>query len=362
MESIYPYRVAWHKPKPVNVRPESRRTVLEALEHEFPTSRSRLLGLADLGAVTVRRACHQLIREEVMALKYGRDPDSGQSCDLVTFTRYPVLPVLELAETYMIWRLCDTLGGSVFATVRDRGGFYSAEDDLGILMGQVSTILKAGTCRLPGSIPLQPPVLLLPSPMNSPDISRGHSLSRDPEQLTTLVRRVLDETPVFVLTPEEATAHELCYHPAARGAACVLHVRFGVTVTASLLIRQTATDLTSPWIPAPYADGVSVTLNEYIHNTPAHSAARWKRVAACLGSICRLITPHLVVIETDSPHPIPDSIRAVLPPMTALQYTGYALNTPSLAHRGALRFSRRALWESMRQEPPSIHKGDRHVP
>lgn len=353
MESIHPYRVAWHRPQPVNVRPESRTAVLEALEYEFPTSRRRLLGLTDLGAVTVRRACHQLIRERVMALKYGHDPDSGQSCDLVTFTRYPVLPVLELAETYMIWRLCDTRGDSVFATVRDRGGFHTAEDDLNILMGQVSTILNAGTCGLPAAVPLQPPVLLLPSPMNTAPTAHGHTLPHDPDRPVALVRRVLDIEPRFVLTPEEATAHELRYHPAVRGLGCILHIRLGVTDTATMLVRQTATNLTSPLIPAPYMAGLTHTLNTYTHGTPHRSTARWERLAAFLQTFCRLITPDCVVVETNDPsYPqrLSDSLAAVLPPAVSLQCTSYALNAPSLAHRGALRFSRRVLWESMRQE------------
>ena len=92
METMYPYRVAWHKPEAVEVSPESRRVLLEALEYEFPTSRHRLAGLCGLGDVTLRRGCRQLIREGVLTLKYGPDPDTGKACDLITPVCYPILP------------------------------------------------------------------------------------------------------------------------------------------------------------------------------------------------------------------------------------------------------------------------------
>ncbi len=359
MDSIYPYRVAWQAPKAVDVSPESRRAILEALEYEFPTSRRRLASLTDLGDVTFRRGCRQLIREKVMALKYGQDPDSGKSCDLVTFEGYPVLPVLELSEAYMVWRLGNTLGESVFATVRDRGGFCTAEDDLYTLMGQVSSVLRAGTCRIPKDVPLQPPVLLLPSPMNTPAISHAHTLPREPERLATLVHRVLDMTPSHILTSEEAVAHELYYHPAVRGADCVLHLRFGVTDTATLFIRQNAADVKSPLIPAPYAAEMNRALRETLDGTTPHSASRPSRIAEFLCAVCRFITPQLVVIEAPDTISVPDGLsnHPQRPPQTTLLWMPYALNTPSLAHRGALRFSRRVLWERMESKSPqSTHE------
>lgn len=351
MDSIYPYRVAWQAPKAVDVSPESRRAILEALEHEFPTSRRRLASLTALGDVTFRRGCRQLIREKVMTLKYGQDPDSGKSCDLVTFEGYPVLPVLELSEAYMVWRLCNTLGESVFATVRDRGGFCTAEDDLHTLMGQVSAVLKAGTCRLPKDVPLMPPVLLLSSPMNTPAVAHTHTLPRNPDRLAALVHRVLDELPSHILTPEEAVAHELYYHPAARGTDCVLHLRFGVANTATLLVRQNALDVASPLTPAPYAAEMSRTLREILDGTPAHSAVWQSRLGEFLNSVCRLITPQLVVIESPDNFPPAPDLRHHLPDRATLLWLPYALNTPSLAHKGALRFSRRALWDMMCGQP-----------
>lgn len=352
MDTIYPYRVAWRAPKALAVSPESRRAILEALEYEFPTSRQRLFGLTDLGDVTFRRGCRQLIREKVMALKYGQDPDSGRSCDLVTLESYPVLPVLELSETYMIWRLCNTAGESVFATVRDRGGFCTAEDDLYTLLGQVASILRAGTCRLPRNIPLQPPVLLLPSPMNTPSTSHAHTLPQEPDRLVTLVRRVLDEAPVHMLTPEEAVAHELYYHPAIQSASCVLHLRFGVTNTATLLIREKSTDSASPLTVAPFAADMTRALRETVSGTDPHSALWQSRIAEFLSSVYRFITPQCTVLEVPEGIPTVADMGDRLPAQISLQWRKYALNTPSLAHRGALRYARRDLWEAMRSESP----------
>ncbi len=353
MEPLTPYRVAWHKPKPVNVRPESRAAILNALEYEVPTTRGRLLGLTDLGSVTVRRACHQLLREQVLTLQYGHDPDSGQSCDLITLARYPVLPVLELAETYMIWRLCDTGGGSVFATVRDRGGFYTPEDDLNTLMGQVNTIIHAGTCGLPAAVPLQRPVLVLPSHAGSSSMLRRQTIPTEHDHMITLVRRVLDADPCFILTREEATAHELCFHSATQGCACILHIHIGVTDDATVFIREITGDKRSRFVAAPYLEGVSDELYRHTHGTIPHSSSWWKQVADFIRTLGRFLSLDCVVIESDKPMQPVSEIRAALPTSTALVFHTYALNTPSLAHRGALRFSRRILWESMRSEAPN---------
>ena len=338
METIYPYRVAWHAPPPVNVRSSSRGALLDAIEYEFPTSKARLTDLTGLGEATVRRACRQLIREGVLTLKYGPDPDTGHASDLISVARYPVLPVLEITRAYMIWRLCDTCGGSVFATVRDRGGFCSPEDDLMTLMGQVQTIMRAGTCGLPAKVPLQPPVLLLPAKEVS---------------LVSLVRRVLDAPPAVCITPDEATAMEIRYLPDARDARSVLHLRTGEVCSVSLLARESADDLRAPLRPAPWAAGLDQTLREYTGDLHPHTAAWWKQVAAFLRDLCRFVTPDCAVVEFDRDHTVSRLLRTALPPTVKLVRVNYALNTPSLAHRGALRLTRRTLWDGMESEKPN---------
>ncbi len=337
MDSLYPYRVAWHAPPPVNVRSASRGALLDALEYEFPTSKTRLAELSGLADTTVRRACRQLIREGVLTLKYGRDPDTGYSSDLISVARYPVLPVLEITEAYMVWRLCDTCGGSVFATVRDRGGFCSPEDDLMTLMGQADTILRAGTCGLPAKVPLQPPVLLLPA---------------GGESFASPVRRVLDTPPAVCVTPDEAAAIEIRYLPEARKARSVLHLRTGEACSVSLLARVNADDLRSPFAPAPWAAGLHQTLRDYTREHRPHTTAWWKQVAAFLRDLCRFVSPDCAVVEHDRDPAVSKLLRAALPPAVKTVRVNYALNTPSLAHRGALRLTRRALWDGMESENP----------
>ena len=351
MDSIYPYRVAWQAPKAVSVSPESRRAILTALEYEYPTSRRRLAEKTSLGDATFRRGLRQLMREKIIALKYGQDPDSGRPVDLITFESYPILPVLELSETCLIWRLCSTDGRSVFATVRDRGGFCTAEDDLYTLMGQVSSILQAGTCRIPKDVPLQPPVLLLPSPADSLSIPHAHTLPNHPDRLNALVHRVLDEAPLCTLTAEEAVAHELYHHPAAGNSSCVLHVYLGAVNTATLFVREIASDTQSPLIPAPYAGEMTRALQEMLEGTVPRSTLWSSRIAEFLSTACRFITPQLVVIEASDTFPVSDGLQDHLPSHTTLLRLPYALNTPALAHRGALRFSRRALWERLSGKP-----------
>ena len=337
MESIYPYRIAWRRPPDVNVGHSSRSAVLDAMEYGFPTSKARIAALSGLGATTVRRACRQLTREKVLALKYGPDPDTGIASDLITVVRYPVLPVMEIAEAYMVWRLSDTRGESVFATVRDRGGFCSPADDLAILLGQVSAILRAGTCGLPAEMPLQPPVLLLPS--------RG-------SELLDLVRRETETEPAFVITPEEAAALELRYHPATQNAASILYIRSGEVRSVSLLQRMHLEDPRSAFYPTPFTAGLEQSLREYTRGIRPHTGAWWQRAAGFLSECVRFLSPDCVVVETDRPGSDPKALRKVLPPSIPLLHLPYALNTPSLAHRGAMRLSRRVLWDSMESEKP----------
>ena len=331
MESAYPYRIAWHRPAETHVGTSSRAAILEAMEYDAPTSRARLCTRSGLGTSTVRRACLQLIKEGVLALKYGRDPDSGVSCDLITLGRYPVLPVLELADTYMVYRLCDTLGQSVFATVRDRGGFCTPEDDLATLMGQVSTILRAGTCGLPKSIPLQPPVLLCPS---------------EETAASKWVERVMVTPPAYHLTPLEAAALEMRYHAATRVASSILHRRVGDAVSIALLARD-PTHRGGGFFPLPCANGLGDALAAQARRATPHTREWWYSASEFLTDLCRYLTPDRVVVEMDRPVIEPAELREHLPPSVQLVFLQYALNTPSLAHRGAIRLTRRALWDQM---------------
>lgn len=336
MEPASPYRIAWQQPPPVNVRASNRAAVLEALEHGFPTSRRCLQVRTGLCPLTLRRACRQLIREGVATLKYGQDPETGIACDLVTPASYPVLPILDISEARMTWRLCTTCGESVFAATQERGPFRSFEDDLELLMGRVTSILRAGTCHLPARVPLQAPVLLCATPN---------------DRILKTVERVLEVPPQMVLTPTEAAAQEIHYLPMAHTAGCVLHLTTGPSATATFLVRRTLNDPESPLVPLPYVTDMSNRLCLALARIPRHSPAYTEGVLHFLQSACRSVTPDCLILEHDFLHDPARSLSALLPQTTALHCIPLAHNTPPLSHRGALRLSRRALWDSMISEP-----------
>jgi len=320
-------------PAPVRVRSSSRRAVLDALEYVPLLSRAHLSEITDLGETTLRHAIRQLSREGVLT------PQSGRNAGTVSIARYSALPVLEIAPRHMIWRLCDTLGGSVFATVRDRGGFRSAEDDFVALMGQVATILRGGACGLSKEIPLQPPVLLCSDSLG-PDI---------PPRLP------LPESPTAILSPKQAIALEIRYLPATRKADTTLLLQVGadtLTPAVTLFTRAEGGGLDRSFIPSPMTADLDQSLLTYVEDTPAYTRNWWLRIAAFLRDLCRFIRTDCVILEIDRPQEHAALLRPALPPTVKLVRTRYALNTPSLAHRGALRIARRALWESM-EEPPS---------
>jgi hypothetical protein len=280
----------------------------------------------------MRRTGRLLEQAGILLLTHGTTPDDSRVCDLVTLARYPALPILEITEPRLLWRLCDTCGDSVFASIRDRSGFLLPENDLSILSGQVSAILRADTCGLSPSVPLQPPVMLL--------------MTKEP-YWPNIVRRALDREIPFVLTGETAVAEELRYHAHTQEAASVLCLHAGTAATAVLYHRELTSDLRSPFVPAAHAVPLTKALTDYVGRLRPYSEAWWQRIADFLGDACRFISPACVVVEAERIDPPADHLRAVLPPSIPLVRTSWGLNTPSLAHRGALRFSRRALWEEM---------------
>jgi hypothetical protein len=183
------------------------------------------------------------------------------------------------------------------------------------------------------SASLQPPVLLLPA---------------EEPYWQGILRRALDREFPFVLSRETAVARELRYHPHTRTAASVLCIHAGEPASVTLYHREQAGEPGSPFVPAAHASPLTETLNAYVSGCRPHSEAWWKRIADLLRDAHRFISPACVVVETDRAGESPgDSLRTALPPSIPLIRITCGLNTPSLAHRGALRFSRWALWEEM---------------
>lgn len=322
-----------------SVKPESRNALLALLEWESPRSPAALAQESGLSHATVRRALRELTRDGILTLQYdSRNTDCRRS-EPVGFVRYPILTVLELTESHFLWRLGDTRGGSVYAALHPRGGFLPPEDDLALLMNRVHTVLRAGVCHLPREIPLQAPVLLLPDRDGAPHMHR----------LTAVACRELEIIPTAVMTLREAAALELGYHPVARGTSSVLYVQDGKTTSATLLIRRQVGDTVSPLVQADHIPDLTPLLLDRIRHDPPSSAARLRSTGDFLRDLCRYLRPGCVVLETD--HPIEDSLplRQALPEGIPLLCHDHALNDPSLAHLGALRAARQALWSRMDQ-------------
>ena len=328
---------AQSSPLPSSVKPENRQALLELLERDTPLTPAALSQETGLSIATIRRALRELTEEGILTLQYDRRNTDCRRSEPVGFVRYPVLTVLELAEAHFLWRLGDTHGGSVYAALHPRGGFLPPEDDLALLMSRVRTVLRSGTCRLPREIPLQAPVLLLPDGEGDP--------TKHP--LTAIACRELEITPTAVMTPQEATALELGYHPTTHNASSVLYLEDGKTTSATLLVRRRLGDATAPFARADHVPDLTTPFLSHIRNHPPSSAARLQKTGDFLRDLLRYLHPDCVVLEADHPVENDTPLRQALPEGISLLCHDHALNTPSLAHLGALHVARKALWKRM---------------
>ena len=328
---------AQSSPLPSSVKPENRQALLELLERDTPLTPAALSQETGLSIATVRRALRELTDEGILTLQYDRLNTDFRRAEPVGFVRYPVLTVLELAETHFLWRLGDTHGGSVYAALHPRGGFLPPEDDLALLMSRVRTVLRSGTCRLPREIPLQAPVLLLPDGKEDP--------TKHP--LTAIACRDLDITPTAMMTMSEAVALEMSYLPATRSASSVLYLEDGKTATATLLVRHQLGDVNPPFAKTHHVPDLTTPFLSHIRNHPPSSTVRLQKTGDFLRDLLRYLRPDCVVLEADHPVENDTPLREALPEDISLLCHTRALNTPSLAHLGALRVARKALWKRM---------------
>ena len=324
-------------PSSPSVRPANRQALLELLERDTPLTPAALSQEAGLSSATVRRALRELMDDGILTLQYDKRNTDYRRAEPVGFVRYPVLTVLELTEAHFLWRLGDTRGGSVYAALHPRGGFLPPEDDLALLMSRVRTVLRSGTCRLPREIPLQDPVLLLPD-------GEGDPLKHP---LTAIACRELEITPTAMMTPQEATALELGYHPATHNASSVLYLGDGKTATATLLVRRQLGDVNTPFAKADHVPDLTTPFLSHIRNHPPSSTARLSETGSFLRDLLRYLRPDCVVLEADHLVENDTPLRQALPEDISLLCHTRALNTPSLAHLGALRVARKALGKRM---------------
>ena len=171
--------------------------------------------------------------------------------------------------------------------------------------------------------------------------------------MISVVHKRLDVPPSRCITSEEASATEMRYLPEGRDARSVLHLRTGEVCSVMILTRANADDLRSPFVPSPWAAGLGQTLQSYTKGCYPLTINWWKQVAVFLRDLCRFVCPDCAVVEFDRDHTVSRLLRSALPSTVKLVRVNYALNTPSLAHRGALRLTRRAMWDSMESEKPN---------
>ena len=156
----------------------------------------------------------------------------------------------------------------------------------------------------------------------------------------------------LIITYTKAAAAELRYHPTTRNATSILHLRMGETPAVTLFLRTHSDEPLSPFAPAACGGGLSETFRAYTQDASPHTKAWWQQIAAFLADACRFITPDCVVVETDRPRVSLPIRPEMFPRSTRVIRMRYALNTPSLAHRGAVRLNRRILWDSMMGDSP----------
>ena len=320
-----------HKSADDRVRPETRAALLSALEHTPPLTRRDLEALTSLSPVTLRHACEALCREGILIRTAGQDPESGHACDLFSPVRAPILPLIELTDTHLLWRLFDTWGNPVATIPRERSTMHTLEDDVEYLFGRICALYPDSEA-LASAPPPCAPVLLTASP--------------EAAYAEALIRRIWGHAPCLTLSPAEAAGQELSYHPLTGEDTCLLYWHIGTEVSGALLVRSN-TD--SPFFPSPHTADLSRALAAYVGNALPLSSPHTAGLAACLSDLSRFISLDHVVL--DFPAHADENARTAVekachlgarPPLCFPASPG----DPSLAHRGAIRLLRRALWAS----------------
>ena len=310
------------------------RELLLLLEEHGSLSRSHAAALSSMSESTLRRVSNELLQAGLLSLRYGAEtPDQGKT-DLLCFSRFGVLTLLEITPTRLHFRMEDTRGECLHAQSRLRNPFLPTEEDIRLLQGKLSPLMKAPWGA--SDLPILPPVLLL-----SPDA--------DQELVKTAVARVFP--PTAVLTTEQASAIALTNHPFPRDRRDLLLLHDGEEPYATLLYRQPHDP---PLSPSPYTPCLTEKLRQCIAKAPPGTSARAEGLAAFLQGLCDYISPSCVVLEGELVSPLQgtlqSSVEKALPRQTPLLSLTYSRSHPSLAHRGALLHARRILWSRRLEE------------
>ena len=329
-----------HAPPSSPIRSVSRQTVLDALDRAIPLSHLRiteeetaedstlsrlhLARLTGMGPTTLRRICRQLAQAGIL-----QPIVSGGSAPLLP-VRYPVLPLWEITPHAISWRLCDTLGNIVCSLSPEDSPFPTPEDRLTALWSRAAALLEEKPRYTSERVPTQPPVLLCEG---------------DPSPWLAHLSRLTGVEPLIVLSPAEAAAKELSCLSVLERAETVLLLHVGVSAQVTLFTRHITSKPPAPFVPSSATADLTQALRDYVQDRP--SAKPWEAVAAFLRDLNRFIRLDRVVLELESAMERPSLPRDALPPSVTPILVRYDHRTLTLAGRGALRLSRRALWDRM---------------
>ena len=316
---LFPRRAALHA-----VSPRSRRLLLDALEVAPSVSCSEAALLSGLNEKTVRNACRLLAREGILD---GRS--AGAEREAIRIARYPSLPMLDIRRAYTLLRLGDTRLDSVFAVMRDADGRSSREEDLGQVFHRARGILKSGLPTVQSSISPAQPVVLYEDQAPTP---------RRMEQIRCGFATLGTALPPLTVPVAEAMAAELSFLPETQGASLVLCIATRPCLAARMFARERGGTAFLPLSLMATLQSPSVI------SFLAGGESTLSRVVELVTRVRGILPVDCVILETDAPM---EACVGNIPSGIGFHTRFADLNTPSLAHRGALRLSRRRLWESM---------------
>ena len=309
------------------VTPRSRTRLLEAMESVPSATFGEVARLSGLSQKTVRCTARQLIQEGILD---GRGMASDGRERRLRFARTPSLPLLELGQAHTLFRLGDTCLDSVFAVIRD-GGEDSREADVAWVLRRAEELLVRGLSgeeRLPT---LCQPVILF---------GDGEHSKRLTEQAQWAFSSWGAGCPPVTLSVSQAMAEELSRLPEVKGHALVLWVETHPCLSARLFVRESGG---GGLIPLPLEEmGQYRSARGVSSRDPAE-----EQTVALLERIGSILPVDCVLLETALSPECLTAIADRLPSRMTLHSYPTDINTPSIAHRGALRIARHRLWASM---------------
>lgn len=312
---------------------QSRRRLLDMLESAAPTTYKQAAKLCGLSEKTLRALRRELVAEGILLPNTASGREGYGRCPLVP-VRYAALPVLEISRSRLLLRWGDTRLESVFAVVRERCGYATYEEELAWLGDRAERILGAGLPALGTRARLVQPTLLF---------GRGEMTPRLQGAAESFLGRFGGAASCPALTVTETVAEELLHHPATQEATLVLHICLDPTPTVGCFVRSAPGNA---FLSLPHSEAMEESLGRHLRRYRV-SADPAQGLSAFLREICPGLSPDCVILESPFPEQAVAACIPYLPRHTVFCPVFTDLNTPTLAHKGALRRARRMLWERM---------------